>query len=394
MEFFKCCLAVVPCLLFALATQAENKRTSERPLTIKAPLGLPPLKVPSDNPLTRAKVELGRKLFMDRRLSHNDTLSCAMCHVPEQGFAFNELRTAVGIEGRSMNRNAPTLFNVAYMVPLFHDGREFTLENQVWGPILTRNEMAMPSIGYVIDKIKKLADYKGYFERAFDGRRPTVDNIGQAIAAYERTVLSGNSRFDRWYYGKQADALSAEEKLGFAVFSGKAGCTSCHVVNETYAIFSDNRFHNTGIGWEASMGKSSAKQKVQLAPGVFVDVERSIIDSFSEAPQNDVGRYAVTRDPDDRWKYKTPSLRNLSLTAPYMHDGSLDSIEDVIRFYDKGGIDNPLKDPKLAALKLTPEEQKALAAFLRSLTGDNVEKLAAEARSALPVPNMRGSDKY
>ena len=345
-------------------------------------LGLPAVPAPEDNPLTRDKAELGRKLFMDRRLSHNDTISCAMCHVPEQGFTSNEMATAIGIEGRSHRRNSPTLLNAAYMTSLFHDGRETTLENQVWGPLLTMNEMANPSIGYVVEKIRRLPDYAGLFERAFAGRGPAMETVGLAIASYERTLVSGNSRFDQWYYGKQSNALTAEEHAGFSVFAGKAGCSACHAVGARSALFSDNEFHNTGIGWARSMGNQGT-YRVQLAPGVFTYLEAKEAAALGERPPNDVGRFEVTENPADRWAYKTPTLRNIALTAPYMHDGSLSTLEEVVDFYACGGIDNPLKDPRLKPLNLSAVEKRALVAFLKSLTGANVEKLAQGARQVV-----------
>lgn len=376
--------AFVLLLLAVLALPACERpaASGSAALVLSPPLGLPPPPVPPDIPLTQARIELGRTLFMDRRLSHNNTLSCAMCHVPEQGFTSNELGTAIGLEGQSIRRNSPTLYNVAYVEQLFHDGREFTLENQAWGPLLAGNEMANPSIGYVIEKIRALPEYAGRFEQAFGGRGPDVQTIGQALAAYQRTLLSANSRFDRWRYGNEADALTAEEQTGFRLFAGKAGCSACHSVGERHALFSDNRFHNTGIGYARSMGLPKT-HRVQLAPGVFVEVEDKALAAF-EPPQPDVGRYEVTLDPADSWAYRTPSLRNVALTAPYMHDGSLATLEEVIAFYDRGGIDNPHKSPLLRPLGLTPEEKRALAAFLNSLSGDSVEKLVAEARAAQP----------
>lgn len=352
-------------------------------VSLAPPLGLPTVPLTPDSPLTQARIELGRTLFMDRRLSHNNTLSCAMCHVPEQGFTSNELRTAIGLEGQTIRRNSPTIYNVAYVEQLFHDGREFSLENQVWGPLLAANEMANPSIGYVIEKIKVLPEYKGRFEKAFAGRGPDVLSVGQALAAYQRSLMSANSRFDRWHYGKEEKALSAEEQAGFRLFSGKAGCSACHVVGERDALFTDNRFHNTGIGYAHSMGLSR-KHRVQLAPGKFVELEDKVLDSF-EQPLPDVGRYEVTLDPSDSWAYRTPSLRNVALTSPYMHDGSIATLDAVIEFYDGGGIDNPQKDPLLKPLGLSKKEKLALGAFLRSLTGDNVQKLVAEARASQPA---------
>lgn len=369
-------------VLVALSA-CDRREPDNIPVGLAPPQGLPVIPLPPDSPLTQARIELGRTLFMDRRLSHNNTLSCAMCHVPEQGFTSNELGTAIGLEGQTIRRNSPTVYNVAYVEQLFHDGREFSLENQAWGPLLAGNEMANPSIGYVIEKIRVLPEYAGRFEKAFGGRGPDVLTVGQALAAYQRTLISGNSRFDRWHYGKEPNALNAEEQAGFRLFSGKAGCSACHVVGEKHALLSDNRFHNTGIGYANSMGLPK-KHRVQLAPGVFVEVEDKALDSF-EQPQPDVGRYEVTLDPADSWAYRTPSLRNVALTSPYMHDGSLPTLEDVIDFYDRGGIDNPQKDPLLKPLALSATEKRALAAFLKSLTGDNVQKLVAEARAAQPA---------
>jgi len=360
------------------------------PVVPPVPLGLPPLPVPPGNPLLQARIELGRTLFMDRRLSHNNTLSCGMCHVPEQGFTSNELGTAIGLEGQSIRRNSPTIFNVAYVEQLFHDGREFSLENQAWGPLLAGNEMANPSIGYVIEKIRALPEYAGRFEAAFAGRGPDMQTVGEALAAYQRTMVSGNSRFDRWRYGGEAQALTQEEQDGFRLFAGKAACVACHTVGEKHALFSDNRFHNTGIGYARTHGLPK-KHRVQLAPGKFVEVEDKALDSF-EKPQPDVGRYEVTLDPADSWAYRTPMLRNVALTGPYMHDGSLATLVDVVEFYDRGGIDNPQRDPAMRPLGLTAGEKKAIVAFLGCLTGDNVQRLVAEARAAMPGETIPAKD--
>ncbi len=359
------------------------------------PLGLPALPVPADNPLTEEKVDLGRRLFMDRRLSHNNTMSCAMCHVPEQGFTSNELGTAIGAEGRSLRRNAPSLYNVAYQKTLFHDGRELHLEAQVWGPLLNRTEMAMPSVGYVVEKVRRLPEYGSLFQRAFGGPA-TAERIGQALAAYQRTLLSANSRFDQWYYSGDKTALNVQEQQGFMIFVGKGRCATCHLVGEKAALFTDNKFHNTGVGWERSMYPERASYKVQLAPGVTVDVKGELLQSF-EPPQPDVGRYEVTLNPKDRWAYKTPSLRNVALTAPYMHDGSFATLEAVVELYDKGGIDNEYKSPLLAPLHLSPGEKADLVAFLKTLTGNNIDALAQDARAApvnLPLLQKDPADDF
>lgn len=348
--------------------------------------GLPDMQHPKDNLPTKEKVILGRKLFMDRRLSHNNTISCAMCHVPEQAFSSNELATAVGIEGRTNRRNSPTILNVGYYETLFHDGREFTLENQVIGPMVSFNEMGNPSIGYVIEKIRNLKDYQGMFEKAFGGE-VTLERMSQAIAAYERTLVSGGSKFDQWYYAKDINALNNIEIRGFNIFTGKGKCVACHSINEKVAIFTDQSFHNTGIGWARNNKVihkvyESKTFPVTLAPGVVVQVEQGRLDAASEEPQNDVGRFEITEDPKDRWAYKTPSLRNIALTAPYMHDGSLTTLDQVVEFYNKGGEDNPLKDPLLQPLGLTNEEKESLVVFLRALTGVNIKQLEDEARTS------------
>ncbi len=350
------------------------------------PLGLPPVPVPSENPLSAEKIALGRKLFFDRRLSLNNTFSCAMCHVPEQGFAHNELATAVGIEGRTVRRNAPTLFNVAYAQRLFHDAREFSLEQQIWGPLLARNEMGNPSVGAVVEKLERLPDYAGRFEAVF-GRGPGMEVLGQALAAYQRTLLAADSPFDRWRYGGDDGAIGPAAKRGFAVFTGRGRCSACHLVGEQWALFTDHELHNTGIGYRASMSPEPKLRRVAVAPGVFLDVETSVIAAAAERTPNDLGRYEVTQDPADRWRYKTPTLRNVALTAPYMHDGSLGTLAEVVEFYDQGGFANELSSPLLGPLGLSHEDKRDLVTFLEALTGSNTNVLIGDAFAA-PVGDV------
>lgn len=350
-------------------------------VTEAPPLGLPPIPIPADNPITAEKVQLGRKLFFDRRLSANNTVSCAMCHIPEQGFTQNELRLPVGVEGRSVRRNAPTIFNVVYVERLFHDGREISLENQVWSPMLAKNEMANVSIGAVIERIRALDDYAERFIRAFE-RGPDIQTVGMAIASYERVLVTGDSPFDRWYFGGDADALSAAARRGFDVFRGKGRCVACHTVAQDFALFSDGRFHNTGLGYYATMHTADTEFDVTLAPGQVAHVESDLAQTTGMEFFRDLGRYEVSGDPDDRWKYRTPTLRNVALTAPYMHDGSLATLRDVILFYDRGGVPNEVLDPLIVPLALSDEEIDDLVAFLESLTGSNVEALVSDAHAA------------
>ncbi|HSI94994.1 MAG TPA: cytochrome c peroxidase [Methylophilaceae bacterium] len=393
-------LFIFSALIIAVALYMAYKKSGigYEPYPKGDALGLPAMIIPENNPLTAEKVALGRKLFMDRRLSHNNTISCAMCHVPEQGFVVNEIATAVGLEGRTNKRNAPTIFNVGYYKHLFHDGREFSLENQIIGPLLAENEMGNPSIGFVIEKIDSFPDYQGLFEQAFDGQKANLERVSLAIASYERTMVSGNSKFDQWYFGKNKAALNEREINGFRLFSGKANCISCHTVNKESALFTDQSFHNTGAGWNrnnkvlSSLVKNEVSKQtfpVSLAPGITVEVANDHFDKASEVPKNDVGRFEVTSNPNDSWLYKTPSLRNIQLTAPYMHDGSLRTLDNVVDFYNVGGEDNPYKDQRLVPLGLTQDEKADLVAFMKALTGSNVKRLEKEARDAYfeaPVP--------
>jgi cytochrome c peroxidase len=345
-------------------------------------LGLPQLEIPSDNPLSTEKVALGRALFFDRRLSLNSTLSCAMCHVPAQGFAQNELATAVGIEGRTVRRNAPTILNVGFAKRLFHDGRENRLDHQVWGPLLARNEMGNPSVGTVIERIRGIAGYETLFAAAFPNRGLAIETVGMAIASYERTLISGDSAFDRWYFEKDDAALSEEAIKGFGLFMGKGGCSGCHSITMESALLSDGGMHNTGVGYKASMSIVGADQPVELAPGEVVAVSRELIAEVSEARRGDLGLYEITEDPDDRWKYKTPTLRNVALTAPYMHDGSLRSLREVVEFYALGGVPNLLLDEMIRPFELEEAEIDQLVSFLRSLTGGDVAALIEDGNSA------------
>jgi cytochrome c peroxidase len=358
-------------------------RTAEEGVVDRAAaFGLPPLERASDVVLDRSRVELGRKLFFDRRLSFNGTMSCAMCHVPEEGFTSNASRTAVGIEGRSLKRNAPTLLNVAWQPTLFHDGRESSLSTQAWMPLLHPDEMANPSIGHVLQHIRGMADYDGQFERAFRGAGPSMETLGAAIAAFEATLVSADSRFDRWRYRGESRALGDTEQLGFRIFSGKGRCTTCHLVGEQHALLSDGRFHVTGAGVAPPAGRSFV---VPLAPGVQTVLTDADLAAFATSVPPDLGRFEITLDPADRYAFRTPSLRNVARTAPYMHDGSLATLEEVVAFYDRGGGEAPDKSAALSALGLDADEKRALVAFLHSLDGANLPLLSSTSRpSTLP----------
>ncbi len=359
----------------------------------QVPLGLPAM--PNAANTGAAAIALGRKLFFDRRLSLNGTMSCAMCHVPEQAFANNELAVAIGINGLSARRNAPTSINVGFYQVLFQDGREFSLETQFFSPLLAANEMGNPSVGHVIAKLNALDDYRGRFEAALGGP-PGPERIGQALAAYQRSLVAGDSRFDRWLFGAQADALSPQEQHGYRLFTGKAGCSACHQIADDHALFTDQRFHDNGYGWmrEQQRQRPPSRRRVQLAPGQFVMVERSVIDSVSEPPREDLGRYEITLDPVDRWRYRTPQLRNVALTAPFMHDGGFSTLAQVLAFYNQGGAPHPGQSPLIRPLGLNASELDALQAWLGALNSPApaLAQLVVEARSERPDSYRRSGD--
>lgn len=341
-------------------------------------LGLPPKHFASASDAER---KLGKTLFFDRRLSFNGTMSCAMCHVPEQGFGSTASRTAVGIEGRSLARNAPTLLNVGWLPRLFHDGRENSLVNQAWAPLLNPLEMANPSTGYVLEKIAASAEYRELFLAAYGNFIPNTAQVGEALQAFERTLVAGGSRFDQWYYGKQKDALTPRERAGFGLFVGKARCSSCHVVGKTDSLFTDGSYHATGASLETP---ESGSHEVRLAASTSTEITDIELGAFVSAAKPDLGRFEITLDPKDRFAFRTPSLRNVGKTAPYMHDGSLPTLDAVVSFYNLGGGRVPNKNPLIHPLGLTPAEQAELVEFLRALTSPAVDLLPISLRRSEP----------
>ena len=340
------------------------------------------------------EVALGRDLFFDRRLSANGTLSCGMCHIPEQGFTQQELSTPVGHEGRSVRRNAPSLYNVAFRSKLFLDGREESLVAQVWSPLLAENEMANNSRAAVLSRVATISDYDQRFSRLYPNGL-TEKTLGLAIAAYERSLVAANSPFDQWHFHKTSvdaakganypaerpiaspeQSLSPEARAGFAVFT-RLGCASCHSLDESFALFSDGQFHNTGVGY-LRVNKAIQPARVQIAPGTFVEPKVSV----ETTTLSDFGRREVTSFASDQWRYRTPTLRNVSVTAPYMHDGSIGTLEEVVKFYERGGGGDPKQDPRVQPFSLTHEERSSLVKFLESLTSSYVHKLAGSARAA------------
>ena len=308
-----------------------------------------------------------------------------MCHVPhpEQGFTQNELATPVGHLGKGVRRNVPSLYNVAFAEALFLDGREQSLETQIWSPLLANNEMANDSREAVLAKLASNAFYGKRFAEIFE-EGLTQGTLGRALAAYQRALLSGDSPFDRWYFGGEelpiqkgsgAEGYPALAARGFAVFQDK-GCAACHRINDSSALFTDGQFHNTGTGYLRA-ARALRPPSVQLAPGIFVV---PTVDAETETFTDD-GRYEVTGREVDKWRYRTPSLRNVALTGPYMHDGSIATLEAVVAFYAEGGGGDPTQDPRTQSVQLTQSDQDALVAFLKTLTSSHVDALVSDARS-------------
>ncbi len=298
--------------------------------------------VPEDNPLTEEKVALGRRLFFDPILSRDYTLSCGSCHDPRRVFT-DGLAVAVGIESRQGTRNSPALLNRAWGKAQFWDGRAASLEEQALQPIENPDEFNM-TLDEVLARLQNHHQYAEWFRAVF-AREVNSKDLGRAIASYVRTILSGDAPIDRYLNGDR-QALSEQARAGLRLFRGRANCTACHLG----PTFTDGQFHNTGV-------------------------------AFRDGKLTDEGRFTVTGKEKDRGAFKTPTLRHVAQTAPYMHDGSLATLEDVIEFYDRGGNANPYQDPTLRALNLTAEEKAALGAFLRSLSGEIREGLLGASRA-------------
>ncbi len=317
-----------------------------KPIQIKAPLGLPPVPIPADNPPTEETIALGRRLYYDPMLSVDGTISCASCHAPQ--FAFSDNRpVSDGVGGKNGTRHAPTVINSAYYTLQFWDGRAPSLEEQAKGPMANPVEMAH-SLDGVVKRLQADPKYTELFKNAWGTDQITIDMVAKSIASFERTVIAGDSPFDRFYYGHDSKALSPEAQRGLKIFvdAKKGDCAMCHTIGKDYSLFTDNKFHNLGVG---------------------ADTRGNL---------NDVGRYAVTKVDADMGCFKTPSLRNLANRGPYMHDGSLPTVKDALAHYIGGGNWNPHLDKEIHSLDvLTLDERDELLQFLDSLNGklpDNI----------------------
>lgn len=312
-------------------------RAADIVLTLPLGLDVNELNIPTDNGLTTQKRDLGKLLFFDPRLSVDNTISCTSCHRPENAFS-DISAVSAGVLGLAGNRNTPTAINRVFSSVQFHDGRASSLESQATQPIVNAVEMGMPNVASVVTKLNNISGYRDLFQSAF-GTDVTALGLEQALATFQRTLLSGNSRVDHFQAGNSI-ALTPSETRGRNVFNGRGRCDACH----GGANFSDESFHNLGVGI------NNAKP--------------------------DLGREVVTGNPNHRGQFKTPTLREISLTAPYMHDGSILSLADVVDFYDQGGEANPNLANQIQVLGLSVQQKSDLVNFLSALTGEGWQMAA------------------
>jgi cytochrome c peroxidase len=340
-------MALVAIAIAAAAHAAEPKAQTlvSNGFSLQLPLGLQAeaAYIPEDNPMTAAKIALGKLLYFDPRLSRDGTISCASCHNPYHGFA-DPAPTSEGVGRQFGGRNSPTVINRLFSKEQFWDGRAADLEEQAHGPLVNQVEMAMPTHDVVVKTCGGIKGYAPHFEKAFGSAEVTMPRIAQAIASYERTVVAGNSPFDRYSSG-DTGALSASAVRGMGLFNGKANCKTCHAGFN----FTDEQYHNLGVGMDKK--------------------------------DPDLGRHAVSKADADRGAFKTPTLRNVVETAPYMHDGSELTLEAVVQFYNRGGVKNQWLSKEIKPLGLTAQEVEDLVAFMYALTG---EVNGLEAPPALP----------
>jgi cytochrome c peroxidase len=336
--------------------------------------------------MTEAKVALGRDLFFDKRLSADGSLSCSTCHDPRFGFTDGKA-VPEGIQGRRGTRSAPTILNAMFNAGQFWDGRVESLEEQARHPLVNPDEMGNPSTDAVVARLRVIPEYAARFREVF-GADVTIGGLSKGIAAYERTLVSGNSPFDRYIAGNR-DALSEPARKGMLLFSGKARCSVCHTfagvftVNQSFPFFTDQMYHNTGIALNEQAFDGLARRAAALAKA---GAGKADLDRLAAEPgAGALGRFLVSGNVMDIGAFKTPSLRDVELTGPYFHDGSAKTLDEVVKFYVKGGNNNPNRDWQLEPVRLLDQEQADLVEFLKSLTSDGFKRLSeAESQKSLP----------
>ena len=372
-------IGVLAVLMPALVRAGDVSADAPGP-DIKMPLGIPvdlwTYFVPNGNPVTAAKVELGRKLFFDTRLSTDGKVSCASCHDPKRAFTDGK-KVAEGVGGRLGTRNSPTLLNSMFSTGQFWDGRAETLEEQARMPLTNLDEMGNRSLDEALAKMAAVPEYVQGFQQVFGGP-VTIDGFAKAVAAFERTLVSGDSPLDRYLAG-DLNALSESARNGMILFRSRARCGVCHVFNQSFAAFSsfpfftDGNYRNTGVAMNFSGFNALARQAMAAAR----DHSGAALANLSKHERaGELGRFVTTGNSLDIGAFRTPSLRNVELTAPYFHDGSAATLNDVVRFYLKGGNENPNRDWQLEPVALTEVEQNDLIEFLKALTSDEARRMA------------------
>jgi len=316
--------------------------------------------------VSKERIALGQTLFFDKRLSADGTTSCASCHDPATAFTSKDA-IAVGIMGRSGTRNVPTIINAKFSASFFWDGRARTLEEQVKQPLLNANEMGLESEAQLVNRLSSIPEYVKHFRRIFPKSGITLDTVAAAIAAYERTLVSINSPFDRFLKGDR-NAITDNQKAGWAIFREKAKCIECHSFSASSPLFTDFNFYNTGT----AVSNPKFAGVVQRAAEIKARTSAEAGSLAHDPDFSELGRFLVTHDDKDMGAFKTPTLRNIELTGPYMHDGSIKTLLDVVRFYNDGGRKNPHLHQRMQPLHLNEKEINDLVEFLRSLTSDDV----------------------
>ena len=341
---------------------------------VAPPLGLPPVPVPEDNPQTAEKIALGDKLYNDKRFSSTGEVSCATCHDPTKAFTDTPLKTSEGVNKLTGTRNAPTVVNAVYMTTQFWDGRSPSLEDQALHPPVNPVEGGLADHEPILEIVRTDPEYVKAFEAVFakSGKGITMDEVTKAIAAFERTQVAGNSPFDRHFYAGEKDALTDAQRRGFDLYVNKGRCVSCHVIEQTQAVFTDGRFHNVGVGINDIQNDVPALAEEYIEAGITGDeVDLAVL---TDKRSSELGRFAVTTAFDGLGSFKTPTLRNVAVTPPYMHDGSKETLRDVIVHYNNGGVTNegdPVNDflsGGIRPLDLTEDEIDDLVAFMDALT--------------------------
>jgi cytochrome c peroxidase len=333
------------------------------------PAGLDPVVwgafIPDDNKMTPERVDLGRRLYFDVRLSRDGTVSCATCHDVTRGFT-DQRKVSEGIEGQLGRRNAPTTLNVVLLQTFFLDGRSPSLDHQAKMPIINPIEMGMAEGEAAVKAIGGDPTYQAAFQKAY-GRSPNYEDMGRAIGAFERTIVFMDSPFNRFLRG-DSKAIPEDAAKGWLLFNGKARCVTCHHMSPSNPLGTDNRFHNIGVSARHQDFESLARKAIKV---LKADPSEKTLDQLAlNTDMSELGRFMVSKKREDTGAFRTSILLNIGITSPYMHDGSMKTLWDVIDHYNKGGEPNPFLDGGMEPLELSEDEINQLVAFLFSLTDD------------------------